>query len=168
MPVVINLDVHRERAAHPAARPGVEPPIRPSTNAPSAAASPQRLCGLTSCPGRGRNCPGRRPPGPWPTRCSRAHIEGGNGRLKSVDTALHARERRQPRGRVARTLLLAITVMVHNIKKLKPYWSPARRAPLPALPPSRAKSPCPTQRPGRQPHPSPEVSAAAREPAHIP
>ncbi|MFF9508198.1 hypothetical protein ACF1BU_19105 [Streptomyces sp. NPDC014724] len=63
----------------------------------------------------------------------RAHIEGGNGRLKSVDTALHARERRQPRGRVAQTLLSAITVMVHNIKELEQYLAASKQSAITGL-----------------------------------
>jgi hypothetical protein len=51
----------------------------------------------------------------------RAHNEGGNGRLKSVDVALHAREKRQPRGRVAQSLLAAITAMVENIIELERF-----------------------------------------------
>ncbi|MFF4743786.1 hypothetical protein [Streptomyces sp. NPDC001268] len=40
---------------------------------------------------------------------------------QSVDAALHAREKRQPRGRVAQSLLAAITVMVENIIELERF-----------------------------------------------
>ncbi|MFE4450032.1 hypothetical protein [Streptomyces sp. NPDC056796] len=77
---------------------------------------------------------------PWQTpswalayQTLRAHIEGGNGRLKLVDSALHARERRQPRGRVAQTLLSAITVMVHNIKELEQYLAASKQSAITGL-----------------------------------
>jgi hypothetical protein len=85
----------------------------------------------------------------------RAHIEGGNGRLKSVDSALHARERRQPRGRVAQTLLSAITVMVHNIKELEQYLVASKMNPVTGLDlePSDVLPPYPTAEEPITPHP---------------
>ncbi|MFI6083860.1 hypothetical protein ACIBBB_23260 [Streptomyces sp. NPDC051217] len=73
----------------------------------------------------------------------RAHIEGGNGRLKSVDSALHARERRQPRGRGAQTLLSAITVVVHNIKELEQYLVASKKSAITGLDPEPGDVPPP-------------------------
>lgn len=133
VPVAINLDVHRERAAHPAARPSVEPPELPLGERP-------KCCRQSSVTVQAHVMPRMRQELPWQTpswalayQTLRAHIEGGNGRLKSVDSALHARERRQPRGRVAQALLSAITVMVHNIKEIEQYLAASRKSPITGL-----------------------------------
>jgi hypothetical protein len=77
---------------------------------------------------------------PWQTpswaiayQTLRSHIEGGNGRLKSVDAALHAREKRQPRGRVAQTLLTAITVMIENVIELERFLKASKESARTAL-----------------------------------
>jgi hypothetical protein len=87
-------------------------------------------------------------------RCA-PHIEGGNGRLKSVDSALHARERRQPRGRVAQTLLSAITIMVHNIMELEQYLVASKKSPITGLDlePSDVLPPYPTAEETATPRP---------------
>lgn len=133
VPVVINLDAHRERTAHPASRPTVEPPTLPLAERP-------KCCRQSSVTVQAHVMPRTRQELPWQTpswalayQTLRAHIEGGNGRLKSVDSALHARERRQPRGRVAQTLLSAITVMVHNIKELEQYLAASKQSAITGL-----------------------------------
>lgn len=133
VPVVINLDSHRERAAHPAARPTVAPPDLPLDDRP-------KCCSQSSVTMQAHVMPRMRQELPWQTpswalayQALRAHIEGGNGRLKSVDSALHAREKRQPRGRVAQTLLSAITVMVHNVKELERYLAASKQSPVTGL-----------------------------------
>ncbi|MBT2398689.1 hypothetical protein [Streptomyces sp. ISL-100] len=135
VPVVINLDAHRTRAAHPAARPTVEPPDLSRDERP-------KCCRQSSVTVQAHVMPRTRQELPWQTpswalayQTLRAHIEGGNGRLKSVDSALHSRERRQPRGRVAQTLLSAITVMVHNIKELEQYLVASKKSPITGLDP---------------------------------
>ncbi|WEB42126.1 hypothetical protein MOV08_24625 [Streptomyces yunnanensis] len=133
VPVVIDLDSHRARATHPAARPTVEPPELPPDDRP-------KCCRQSSVTVQAHVMPRMRQELPWQTpswalayQTLRAHIEGGNGRLKSVDSALHARERRQPRGRVAQTLLSAITVMIHNIKELERYLAASKKSAVTGL-----------------------------------
>ncbi|WP_030419663.1 hypothetical protein [Streptomyces sp. NRRL F-5065] len=133
VPVVINLDARRERTAHPASRPTVEPPNMPLGERP-------KCCRQASVTVQAHVMPRTRQELPWQTpswalayQTLRAHIEGGNGRLKSVDSALHARERRQPRGRVAQTLLSAITVMVHNVKELEQYLAASKQSAITGL-----------------------------------
>ncbi|MFT2018780.1 hypothetical protein ACMA1D_23495 [Streptomyces sp. 796.1] len=100
---------------------------------------------------------------PWQTpswalayQTLRAHIEGGNGRLNSVDAALHAREKRQPRGRVAQTLLAAIVVMVENIIELERYLIASKKSPVTglSLEPSESLTPYPLA--DAAPTPSPQ------------
>ena len=133
--VTIDLNAHRARAAHPASRPTVEPPDIPMSNRP-------KCCRQSSVTVQAHVMPRTRQELPWQTpswaiayQTMRAHIEGGNGRLKSVDTALHAREKRQPRGRVAQTLLAAITIMIHNIKELERYLAASKQSAITGLDP---------------------------------
>ncbi|MCQ8193129.1 hypothetical protein [Streptomyces rugosispiralis] len=121
VPLNIDLDGPRARASYPAARPTVDVPDIPFGERP-------KCCDQSSVTVQANVMPRMRQELPWQTmswalayQSLRSHIEGGNGRLKSVDAALHARERRQPRGRVAQTLLAAITVMVENIIELERF-----------------------------------------------
>jgi len=121
VPVVIDLDGPRARSSHPEARPTVEVPDVPFGKRP-------KCCQQSSVTVQAHVMPRMRQELPWQTpswalayQSLRSHIEGGNGRLKSVDAALHAREKRQPRGRVAQTVLTAITVMVENLIELERF-----------------------------------------------
>jgi hypothetical protein len=120
-PGVVDLDSPRARTSHPAARPTVDVPDIPFGARP-------KCCDQSSVTVQTHVMPRMRQELPWQTpswaiayQTLRSHIEGGNGRLKSVDTALHAREKRQPRGRVAQTLLTAITVMIENLIELERF-----------------------------------------------
>ncbi len=120
-PAVIDLEDPRSRMAHPAGRPKVTVPKVPFGERP-------KCCDQSSVTVQVHVMPRMRQDLPWQStswalayQTLRSHIEGGNGRLKSVDAALHAREKRQPRGRVAQSLLAAITVMVENIIELERF-----------------------------------------------
>ncbi|AWZ07126.1 MULTISPECIES: hypothetical protein [unclassified Streptomyces] len=128
VPVTIHLDAPRARSAHPAARPSIDVPDIPLDDRP-------KCCRQSSVTVQAHVMPRMRQELPWQTpswalayQSLRAHIEGGNGRLKSVDTALHAREKRQPRGRVAQSLLAAITVMVENITELERFLIASKKS----------------------------------------
>lgn len=121
VPVTIDLDDPRSRSAHPAARPAVHVPNVPFGHRP-------KCCDQASVTLQPHVMPRMRQDPPWQTpawalaySAMRSHIEGGNGRLKGVDTALHAREKRQPRGRVAQTILAALIVMISNIRTIDAF-----------------------------------------------
>ncbi|MGP9020333.1 hypothetical protein ACT1U9_18270 [Streptomyces sp. BR1] len=162
VPVVIHLDVPKARASHPAGRPAVQPPDIPLADRP-------KCCRQSSVTMQASVMPRMRQELPWQTpswalayQTLRAHIEGGNGRLKSVDAALHAREKRQPRGRVAQTLLAAITVMVENIIELERYLIASRKSPVTGLDlePGESLIPYPTA----EERPTPNPQSLSRSP----
>ncbi|MFD3421289.1 hypothetical protein [Streptomyces decoyicus] len=121
VPAIIDLGSPRARTSHPGAHPTVEVPDIPFGERP-------KCCDQSSVTVQAHVMPRMRQELPWQTpswalayQSLRSHVEGGNGRLKSVDAALHAREKRQPRGRVAQTLLTAITIMVENVIELERF-----------------------------------------------
>ncbi|MGW2407201.1 hypothetical protein ACWCXK_22030 [Streptomyces sp. NPDC001739] len=143
---IIEVDSPRARASHPAARPTVEVPNIPFGERP-------KCCDQSSVTVQAHVMPRMRQELPWQTtswalayQSLRSHVEGGNGRLKSVDAALHAREKRQPRGRVAQTLLAAITVMVENVIELERFLRASKERASTALdlPADETLAPYPT------------------------
>ncbi len=126
VPAVIDLGDPRSRRTHPAGRPTVTVPSVPFGERP-------KCCDQSSVTVQAHVMPRMRQDLPWQSaswaltyQSLRSHIEGGNGRLKSVDAALPAREKRQPRGRIAQSLLAAITVMVENITELERFRRASR------------------------------------------
>ncbi|MFJ5213703.1 hypothetical protein ACIP98_03230 [Streptomyces sp. NPDC088354] len=117
----VDLDNPRARRAHPGARPTVRPPNSPKHQRPA-------ICQQSTVTVPADVMPKLRQELPWGRalwqrayRGLRSHIEGLNGRAKNVDTFLHAREKRQSRGRVAQTLLTAVQLMVENLRTIESF-----------------------------------------------
>lgn len=125
-PPFVDLDNLRQRLSHPAARPTVDAGSTPFAHRPLVC----RQTSVTVPPdvmARERQELHWRK-GPWTVAYGalRNHIEGKNSGIKSEKSRLGDRKARQARGRVAQTLLAAISIAMENLRRIEKFLQAAR------------------------------------------
>ena len=121
VPVTVNLDDLRARLRHPAALPRVAPQDLPREDWPDCCEHATVTVLANSNAKYQQSLPHGMPEWETAYKHVRAHNEGANGWLKGADASINAAVFRQARGRVAQTILIALTIAVANLRRLEQF-----------------------------------------------
>lgn len=133
IPVTIDLTDRRRLRSTPVALPRVRPPDHPVNQRPLCCQRATTTVPPDSNPKyRQKYLHGSTP---WERRYKavRAHNEGENGTVKSIDLNIADHAVRLPRGRVAQTLLIGIQLMIANLRQISIWARDHRPAEAPPI-----------------------------------